>query len=320
MLSVQPISRLLASSHSVIALTTFRDKACRLRFCRSWALGLGIAAGVSTQAETVFDVPFMRGADHPTQQGFVRVTAVESGRISIDAWNNAGLVESTSLTVEGGRTYHFNSNDLELGNQAKGIYPGIGSGFGDSFVQLRADFEFVATSYVRTRDGFLTSMGNILVPTDGASYGTACVYEATIFNPASNTNQVSSLRIIERGGTDTAVSIYGIDDDGVARGPVGLTVPANGARTVTAQQLEHGDPDLNDMLADGVGKWRLAIATDGTIIVMNLLESPTGHLTNLGPVVLSASSDAGDLETPQGCTGAPPHRLVARPAPSDGVR
>lgn len=281
-------------------------------------IGLVGIANIAT-AETVFDVPLMRGADHPTQQGFVRITAVESGTISIDARSDTGVVASTSLAVEGGRTYHFNSDDLEMGNRDKGIDPGIGTGFGDSYVQLTADFEFVATSYMRTGDGFLTGMGNTLVPTDGASFGTACVYEATIFNPASNTNQVSSLRIIERGGTDTQVSIYGIDDDGVTYGPVGLDVAANSARTVTSQQLEHGDPDLDGMLADGEGKWRLAIATDGTIVVMNLLESPTDHLTNLGPVVVSASSDSDDLEIPQGCTGAPPQRLVARPAPPAGT-
>ena len=280
-------------------------------------IGLGAAANVAI-AETVFDVPLMRGADHPTQQGFVRITAVETGTISIKARSDAGAEESTSLSVEGGRTYHFNSDDLEMGNRDKGIYPGIGTGFGDSYVQLSADFDFVATSYMRTEDGFLTGMGNTLVPTDGESFGTACVYEATIFNPASNTNQVSSLRIIERGGMDTEVSIYGIDDDGVTHGPVGLNVAANNARTVTSQQLEHGDPDLDGMLADGKGKWRLAIATDGAIVVMNLLESPTDHLTNLGPVVLSASSDGDDLETARGCTGAPPHRLVARPAPPAG--
>ena len=280
-------------------------------------VGLAGTASVAT-AETVFDVPLMRGADHPTQQGFVRITAVETGTISIRAWSDAGAEESTSLSVVGGRTYHFNSDDLEMGNRDKGIFPGIGTGFGDSYVQLSADFEFVATSYMRTLDGFLTAMGNTLVPTDGESFGTACVYEATIFNPASNTNQVSSLRIVERGGRETEVSIYGIDDDGVTYGPVGLGVSANSARMITSQQLEHGDPDLDGMLADGKGKWRLAIATDGAIVVMNLLESPTDHLTNLGPMVLSASSDGDDLDTEQGCTGAPPHRLVARPAPPAG--
>jgi len=312
---------MLPSAHPVIPVAILTDKAFRPHLHRSLALCLGIAAAgtswVPALAETTVDVPLMRAAGHPTQQGFVRVTAVESGTIAIKAWNDAGDVESTSLSVVGGTTTHFNSDDLEFGNADKGIPRRIGSGFGDSYVQLTADFDFVATSYMRTNDGFLTGMGNILVPVDGEAFGTACVYEATIFNPASNTNQVSSLRIVERGGSDTAVSIYGTDDDGVTYGPVGLTVAANGARTVTSQQLENGDPDLDEMLADGTGKWRLAVATDGMIVVMNLLESPTGHLTNLGPVVLSAFSDGDDLETPQGCTGAPPHRLVAQPPAAD---
>ena len=289
-----------------------------LRRCRALCLGIaGVACWVAALAETTFDVPLMRAADHPTQQGFVRVTAAESGTITIEAWNDAGDVAATSLSVAGGTTTHFNSADLEFGNADKGIPGGIGSGFGDAYVQLSADFGFVATSYMRTDDGFLTGMGSILVPVDGKAFGTACVYEATIFNPASNINQVSSLRIVERGGADTVVNIHGIDDAGVAYGPVVLTVPANGARTVTSQQLEHGDPDLDAMLADGIGKWRLAIATDGVIVVMNLLESPTGHLVNLGPMVLSASSDEDDLETAQGCTGALPRRLVARPPAGD---
>ncbi|MDE0421568.1 MAG: hypothetical protein OXK76_11880 [Gammaproteobacteria bacterium] len=285
-----------------------------------WTCLVLVAVPDIANAETIFSVPLMRGADHPTQQGFVRVTTAETGTITIDAWNDAGVVESTALSVVAGRTYHFNSDDLEFGNPEKGIDPGIGSGFGDSYVQLKADFEFVATSYIRTGDGFLTGMGNILVPTDGASFGTACVYEATLFNPASNTNQVSSLRIIERGGDDAHIDIFGVDDDGASRGPVSLTLPANGARTVTSQQLEDGDPDLDGTLGDGAGKWRLAIATDDVIVVMNLLESPTGHLSNLGPVVLSASSDTDELETRQGCAGGPPHRLVSRLADSDGVR
>ncbi|MDE0659052.1 MAG: hypothetical protein OXI79_05310 [Gammaproteobacteria bacterium] len=295
--------------------------AIRGRFRTRVAVWTGIAligAADITIGQTVVDVPLMRGAGHPTQQGFVRVTAVATGTIAINAWNDAGEAASASLSVEGGRTVHFNSDDLEFGNQAKGIPAGLGSGFGDSFVQLKADFEFVATSYVRTGDGFLTAMGNILVPVDGDAFGTACVYEANIFNPASNTDQVSSLRIVERAGDDTAVNIYGVDDHGITHGPVGLTVRANGARTVTSQQLEHGDPNLTDTLPDGAGKWRLAIATDGAIVVMNLLQSPTGHLSNLGPVVLSMDSDSDDLETPRGCTGAPPHRLVARPGPSAG--
>ena len=66
-----------------------------------------------------------------------------------------------------------------------------------------------------------------------------------------------------------------------------LTVPARGARAVTARELESEDArgeaarDLDGALGDGAGKWRLAVTADRDIDVMSLLASPTGHLTNL---------------------------------------
>ena len=263
-------------------------------------------------AETVFDVPLMRADEHPSQQGFVRVTSLGSGHITITAWDELGAIKSTFLGVQEGRTYHFNSTDLQKGNPAKGIPYGIGAGDGDWYLQLDAQFDFTVTSYVRTQDGFVTAMGNTLVPIDGASFGAACAFEATIFNPATNANQVSSLRIVEYNDAETAVTVLGIDDSGDLRGPVEFNIPASGALTVTAQQLEAGDSDLVGSLGDGIGKWRLAILTDGAIVVMNLLETPTGHLTNLGPVVTPSYTDQDTLESPTGCPGAPAQRLVAR--------
>ena len=34
-------------------------------------------------------------------------------------------------------------------------------------------------------------------------------------------------------------------------------------------------------LVDGAGKWELSIRADRKMVAMSLLESPTGHLTNL---------------------------------------
>ena len=106
------------------------------------------------------------------------------------------------------------------------------------------------------------------------------------FNPASNVNQVSSLRLVNRGESDAMITIFGIDDDGAERGPVSLSLPAGTARTVTSPALESGDGDgLAGALGDGTGKWELRVFVAGEaasdVMVMNLLESPTGHLTNL---------------------------------------
>ena len=52
------------------------------------------------------------------------------------------------------------------------------------------------------------------------------------------------------------------------------------ARSVTAQDLETGE-GLDGALGDGAGKWQLVVSADTAVVVMSLLESPSGHLTNL---------------------------------------
>ena len=64
-------------------------------------------------------------------------------------------------------------------------------------------------------------------------------------------------------------------------GEVRLRIPAGAARSVTAQALESGGAGLAGRFGDGHGKWQLFITADGTIQVMNLLQSPNGNLTNL---------------------------------------
>ena len=109
------------------------------------------------------------------------------------------------------------------------------------------------------------------------------VYEVAIFNPASNTNQVSRLRLINDGSGAAQLTVTGVDDNSVAwtsKGAASLTLGAGEARSITSQQLESGD-GMTGALGDGVGKWWLLVRSDRPIEVMNLMSSPTGHLTNL---------------------------------------
>ena len=199
---------------------------------------------------------------------------------------------------------HFNSDDWENGNTDKGLEGAAGSGEGAWRLEFESALDLVVSAYVRTSDGFLTSMHD-LVDRDTCAAEEAesgqiaarssrpfafrpCGDELRVpfFNPASNTAQVSSLRLVNRGGSDTAVTVFGVDDGGAERGPVSLSLPAGGARTLASLELESGDGDgLSGGLGDGMGKWevRVFVAGDaaGDVVVMSLLESPTGHLTNL---------------------------------------
>ena len=130
-------------------------------------------------------------------------------------------------------------------------------------------------AYIRTEDGFLTSMHDTAPLLDDS-------YVVPIFNPGSNRNQVSHLYIVNAGEQDAAVTIEGVDDLGVTPGyAVAVTVPAGRSRSVSAQMLEAGGDMLESNLGDGAGKWRLKVASDQPVQVLSLLESPTGHLTNL---------------------------------------
>ena len=216
-------------------------------------------------------------------QGFVRVInhSVEAGTVQIEAFDDDG-VQSAAVTLDVGANaaVHFNSDDLEEGNPGKGLSAGIGTGTGDWRLRLRSTLELEVVAYIHNDDGFVASVHDLVPRTDVG-------YRIAMFNPGSNSDQVSRLRLINPGAQPAQVRIEGVDDAGESPGAsVRLEVPAQGARTVTAHELESGE-GVNGALGEGAGKWRLIVTADQPIEVMSLLSSPTGHLTNL-----STSTDA----------------------------
>ena len=224
-------------------------------------------------------VPLFPSASDPLgRQGFVRVVnrSTEAGTVRIAAHDDSDLAyDDVTLSIGAGATVHFNSNDLESGNTAKGLSGSTGAGVADWRLTLSSELDIQVLAYIRTTDGFLTSMHDVAPGLEGE-------YRVAVFNPGGNPNQVSRLRLVNPGWEDAAVTINGVDDSGASSGmAVVLTVPAGTSRTVTAAQLESGGEGLRGALGDGVGKWRLRVESDQPIVVMSLLSSPTGHLTNL---------------------------------------
>ena len=171
----------------------------------------------------------------------------------------------------------FNSDDLELGNEAKGLTGSTGAGEGDWWLELSSDADIEVLSYIHTTDGFLTSMHD-LVPEANR------VHRVVFFNPAKNFNQVSVLRLVNTGDADAEATITGVHGEGAMPGTaVRVAVPAGSSRQLTWAELESGEAEAIDsgVLGDGEGKWRLRVASDRPILVVSLLENPTGHLTNL---------------------------------------
>ncbi len=215
------------------------------------------------------------------RQGFLRVInqTAESGEVRVGVGDSTGRhYGPLTLSIDASQTVHFNSEDLESGNAEKGLSDGVGAGEGDWRLELASDLDIDVSSYMRTMDGFLTAMHDV-VPSEGNTHHVAT------FNPASNRNQVSKLLILNRSDEQAEVFISGVDDQGNSPGSaVKATIPPGTTRTITSEQLESGSTGLEGSLGDGQGKWRLSVESDRAITMMNLLESPTGHLTNLSTV------------------------------------
>ena len=268
----------------------------------------GHLANLSTAPEAgeggagVHDVPLFAAADNPrAHEGFVRVInrSDEAGRVSVEAFDAAGdEFGPVTFDIGANETVHFNSGDLEDGNDEKGLTEGVGAGDGDWRLAVRSDLDIEVLAYNRTDDGLLTTLHDLVPYTEVVRPGGEEVqgHHVAIFNPASNVNQVSRLRVINRGEVPALVTIEGIDDAGASPGTaVDLTVPARASRTLTAQALESGQwesgIDASGGLGDGKGKWRLAVMSDQPLDVMSLLSSPTGHLVNLSTVAADTQND-----------------------------
>ena len=227
---------------------------------------------------TKFALPMFPSASHPSQQGFVRVINRSDvrGDVTIEGVDDAGNVYGPiTLAIDGSETVHFNSDDVEEGNPEKGLSVGLGAGDGTWRLNLQSSLDIDVLSYIRTSDGFLTSMHETVAQRDGN-------HEVPTFNPASNENQVSRLRLINQSALDARVEVEGVDDAGEASGLVQFVLRAGESRMLSSAELETGAADgIAGSLGDGKGKWRLNVSSDNPIVVVSLLESPTGHLTNL---------------------------------------
>ena len=223
-------------------------------------------------------VPLFPSASDPLgRQGFVRVVnrSTEAGMVHIAATDDSALAYGdVTLSIGAGATVHFNSNDLELGNAAKGLSGSTGAGIGDWRLDLSSELDIQVLAYIRTSDGFLTSMHDVAPSVDGRHW-------VAILNPGSNPNQVSLLRLVNPGTENADVTITGIDDaSALPVAVIEVEVLAGQSVTVSASDLESGT-GVDGALGDGIGKWRLRVASEVPIVVMSLLSSPTGHLTNL---------------------------------------
>ena len=232
------------------------------------------------------ELAFLPAASDAPRHGFVRVIneSDEAGEVEVRAFDDAGTEYGpVTLAIGAGAVRHFNSTDLEEGNERKGLTGSTGAPESGSWWRLafESDLAIRVLGYVRTRggEGFPNAMHDTVA---GSMEGGVHAWEVMFFNPASNLGAPSVLRVVNRSQAEASVTITGMDDAGEAgEGEVRLRIPAGAARMLSAPDLESGDDDFEGMLGDGAGKWRLEVTSDRPLAVMSLMRSTAGHLTNL---------------------------------------
>ncbi len=251
-------------------------------FTETGAYTLHVSNSEEKLGEADHVLPLMTEAGNTQRQGFIRLInqSDSSGTVTIHAIDDSGRrFGPGSLSLAANRSLNFNSRDLEQGNTTLGL-SGVGTGgSGDWRVELRTDLDIEARAYIRTRDGFLTSMQDVAEESSSGSMR----YRIPFFNPASNTSLVSWLRLINPSTSSATIEITGVDADGrsAPRGSVRLTLAPGASRTLSAQQLENGASGLSGRLGDGKGKWQLWVSSNRPIQAMGLMRTRSGHLSNL---------------------------------------
>lgn len=239
-----------------------------------------------SMAQTDITVPYFPSAGDPDRQGFVRVInhSGEEARFHIHPTDDAGTEHaSTAFIILPGETMHFNSEDFEFGNPDKRIPMGPIDGEGDWRLRIVSEKALEVLGYIRTPDGLVAPMFDVVPPVGRA-------FRVPVFNPASNVEQISQLRLINAWPEVTDFHIVATDDIGEQR-EMTVSLSAGIAVTIDARTLEeqdltyattYGDLNVSGRLGDGKGKWQLKIhASNPEAIVMNLMSTPTGHVTNL---------------------------------------
>ena len=225
--------------------------------------------------------PAAPSADAGGLEGFVRVVnhSDNPGEATVTALDDDGNPGEQAVTIRllAKQRVHFNAGDLERGTTAKPLTGAVGTGQGDWRLRIASDLNLEVLAYARAKpSGFLTSLHDL-----APCVANSC--QVAVFNPASNRDQVSRLRVINDNDDTAAVTITGVDDAGASPGTaVEFQLPGGHARTLTAADLETGEANgLSGALGNGAGKWYLTVEADRPIAVMSLMRSPTGHLTNL---------------------------------------
>ena len=250
--------------------------------------GLPLANSGSLQPTIPF---FPAGNDSFERKGILRISNLsdQSGEVAIAAYDDAGnQYGPIHLMLEALRTVELTSHQLENGSPNNGLLQGLGQpAKGDWRIQFTSELDLSFLSFVQFKDGSLAPMHDV-VPNK------ADMHEIAHFTGNELFESNSILRLINPHPEETGITIRGFDDTGASSSLLSLTLPPHAATTLDSATLENGRSDLNGRLGNGVGSWRLIVQSNPRVLVMNLLSTPKGTLTNASTRPVPQHDDTSD--------------------------
>ena len=197
----------------------------------------------------------------------------------IDDSGSAAPGGDITIDLTANQTINFRSEFYEGGNESIGLQGSLGDGEGNWRLIISSTQNVTVMGLFRTPLGFL----NVLH--DNLTTVPATTHTASIFNPGSNPNQVSLLRLNNLENVSNTFTITGIDDDGdAADASVDQVVAPMESVMISSASLE------SDGLGDHDGKWQLNITSTGLSYTQSVLQAPDNFLSNL-----STKLDVSDL-------------------------
>ena len=204
--------------------------------------------------------------------------------------NVAGTVEirafdqTAQLSVGARQAVQFDATELAQdlsGGQDDGVWR----------LELATTLNGRASAYFRHADGQLAD----LTPTVTEAAASSDERASLLFFAAADSPRRSLLHLVNWNDEDADVTATGRDEGGNRSDVVRINVPAQSARTFDARQLETGAaPGLSGGLGEGAGSWRLDIASNLPLQILNLLER-NGQLANLSRDPLPEDTSAAGI-------------------------
>ena len=125
----------------------------------------------------------------------------------IDDDGNFSASGAVSFNLDGGAAKQIAVQDLGNGDADEGLTGYLCDGQGKWELHVRSDETVEVMGLIRTPDGFLTSLTDVVPQINGVNH-------AYFVNPASNTSKQTFLRVVNTSSESGQVTISGVDNEG----------------------------------------------------------------------------------------------------------